>query len=256
MYNRVLQIFKRNRFSHVNKYLKFGPLNYNSKIRNRVIFKAVSKQLGKINCRCSPFPIRVFLKGLLGFRNIKITFPKNLTRYIEGDKSTLTIIPVNMAATYLLNHSNVIVIDHGRQTIERFDPQGSLLGLYSATEVDKRLESYFKGIMRLQDYKYISVRELVGKIGPQTTEDILGFPLLYRTSYIPGRGQDRLGYCEMWSVLYILLRSHYLNREGYEIVNFLKLGLESYEKRILMRGLTSYFVSFVPRSGVKYKFLA
>lgn len=158
-------------------------------------------------------------------------FYKQITRSIKR-KIRFVVFPISV--TYLgMGHAGSLVIDNVKRSIEQFDPQGNLMGFYMLDSFGKELhQELVTNVPRLRDYTFYSVRDLVGKFGPQSSEGVFGYPIFY------GRTVDRLGYCEIWSILYAILRV--TTPDAKNVIEFMK-SFTIQEKKEIMYRITGYF---------------
>lgn len=102
------------------------------------------------------------------------------------------------------SHANVLIIDTWNQTIERFDPHGSVNysftnlkkdprvpyisshPVYNNKTIDNYLKQYFKNL--LPEYNYKDITYSCPYLGPQIKADV------------------RSGYCVTWTIMYTFLR--------------------------------------------------
>lgn len=123
----------------------------------------------------------------------------------------------NLNASYVTAHSNVLIFDVERKTIERFDPHGNQdYPLYDQKTISTILKEKFKVV--LPDFKYYGLnyttpRELPG---PQIVDAFSGV-------------------CGTWSTMYVILRLLNPNMEPREITKKMLEGTPQERKQKLLR---------------------
>jgi hypothetical protein len=123
----------------------------------------------------------------------------------------------NLNASYVTAHSNMLIFDIDRKTIERFDPHGNQRDqIYNQRQISTILKEKFKVV--LPDFKYYGLnyttpRELPG---PQIVDAFSGV-------------------CGTWSTMYVILRLLNPNMEPREITKKMLEGTQQERKQKLLR---------------------
>jgi len=114
-------------------------------------------------------------------------------------------------------HANILLIDKENKTIERFEPNGHDTPPsfnYNGILMDNILSSYFKKL--LNDYKYITPKDYLPKIGFQSYENIE----YYKTRKLGDPG----GFCAAWCLWYVFNRIKYNDIKNVDLVyNLIKI---------------------------------
>jgi hypothetical protein len=132
----------------------------------------------------------------------QLFFPTNLKLQLQKENNNrFFIIPLGIEMS-LGAHSNVIIIDNNLKEIERFEPIGSEhpYGFnYNPSELDRQLKTFFSEIFN--DYKYISPKEFLPKIGFQAIET--------SEHYKHKKIGDPGGFCAGWANWWVDMRLLY-----------------------------------------------
>jgi ankyrin repeat protein len=107
----------------------------------------------------------------------------------------LILLKLSIIIDDLIHHANVLILDTGNKTIERFDPYGKVPFIDSQS-IDLLLKTFFMDY--LSDWKYRGVDELFGGISFQVYSDENN-----SSSYIEN---DPVGFCVAWCCWYVEMR--------------------------------------------------
>ena len=123
----------------------------------------------------------------------KLILPDNIKSLIKNLKKRFLIIPIGIEIE-MGNHSNILIYDSTLKLVERFEPNGSNSPYgfyYNSSKLDQLLK--YKLRKYITDFKYISPKEYLPKIGLQVYEN-----LEEKKKKIGDPG----GYCSSWSLWY------------------------------------------------------
>jgi len=104
-------------------------------------------------------------------------------------------------------HSNIIIIDNFKKTIERFEPYGHTYITENSSKMIKNIDNKFNSLLKilnLNDYKYLSPIDISPKIGLQIKADFYD------------------GMCSIYSLIYLQLRLMNPDIDQIVIINYLK----------------------------------
>ncbi len=176
--------------------------------------------------------VRADVSGWYGTRTIKLRPYRGVDLQQCNDvRFVIMFVSLSWIDQY---HTSVVLIDNTKRTVERFDPQGQLGMFFAPTEVDAQMKTMLCTHMPFTcGYAYAGVSQLVGSYGPQTTEGIMGMPVLYNQ---PG---DPSGFCSVWAIVYAFLRVCYPERDPGSVMHFLR-SFSSPQKRDFIRRITAY----------------
>jgi len=104
-------------------------------------------------------------------------------------------------------HSNIIIIDNFKKTIERFEPYGHGYITKNSSKIIENIDNKFNSLLKilnLNDYKYLSPIDISPKIGLQIKADFYD------------------GMCSIYSLIYLQLRLMNPDIDQKVIINYLK----------------------------------
>jgi len=123
---------------------------------------------------------------------------KSLKLMIQGAKKTKRFV---ISSLWLESdggggHANAIIYDKKHQTLERFEPHGTITDFYDLNDCDDEMMKFVKVLSKKfgKKIKYIGPRELETEFGPQASEEF------------QNKVGDPGGYCVTWSWAYVDLR--------------------------------------------------
>ena len=174
-----------------------------------------------------------FINYSLQWKNYKLINDfDNLENYIKTIKSKnlFFIIPLNIILfnnKNFIGHSNYIIFDFEKKTVERFEPYGAITPNslnYDFNLLDNTLENYFLTIDK--DFIYISPNKYLSKFSFQYKE-------IYeeQNNYIG----DPDGFCSAWSLFWTEMRIKFSNINLYKLE--LLIFIEMLNKNIGFRKL-------------------
>lgn len=140
----------------------------------------------------------------------------------NNKKNALIVLCVTIIDVSGFRHANVLIYDHDKKELERFDPFGS--GTYKM--LDETLEKYFADI--IPDVKYISPDVYMTSVGLQKID-----VSETQNEYIGDPG----GYCVAWSNWYVDMRASYPELERDKLIRCIiqQVSLKQIKFRSIIR---------------------
>lgn len=157
---------------------------------------------------------------------------------VEKKKSSSRFIVMPLGIEILENaHSNYLIYDNKLNEIERFEPYGceSPQGFnYNSELLDKRLEKYFKHF--IPGIKYFK---------PNTFMNKICFQHLDAVEYEMKQYGDPGGFCAVWSIWYVDMRTKYYDIERSKLIEKLikNISYRHYSFKQLIRAYSEKIVS-------------
>ena len=162
----------------------------------------------------------------INFETLHYRISNELYLAIRSNNRQISILPINLLFPYptLNGHSNIIIINPFKKTIEFFEPHGKDFGnsLENIIDTTRIILKIFSEIFPMfNDYTKINSSQICIN-GPQ---------------YFQGTIDQQVGHCLAWSLLFIQLRLKYINADSDFIVTSLSkidpIYLNSYIKRYI-----------------------
>lgn len=173
-----------------------------------------------------------------------IYYPTNFDILIEKFKSlkdiNFFIIPLGIKLDNMdVGHSNILIYDRKKNTLERFEPHGydMPVGLnYNDKLLDIVLHTYFKTFFK--DLIYLSPKIYLPKIGFQIFENI---------EHIKKRKLgDPGGFCATWCLWYVYYRVKYADMQSNKLVEVLikKIKYNNFSFKDIIRNFSKMITDY------------
>lgn len=171
----------------------------------------------------------------INFETLHYRISNELYLAIHNNNKQISILPIGLLFPYpvLNGHSNIIIINPFKKTIEFFEPHGkdfgnSIENILNTTRII--LKIVLDIFPEFNHYTIINSSQICIN-GPQ---------------YFQGKVDQKAGHCLAWSLLFIQLRLYYINQDSNFVVTSLSkinpVYLDSYIKRYItfLNSIISY----------------
>lgn len=155
----------------------------------------------------------------------QIEFPKQFRQKLQQcikQKKRFTLVPIVLLKSKKSStgHANLLLIDHAKNNVERFEPYGSAI-FERNTFREKTLDSTLKKYFKERGYQYFQPIDFLPHSGPQFHEEML------ETINVSIRRGDPFGFCMAWSLWWADLRMNFPNIQRKELAKYALKRLSS-----------------------------